>query len=127
IVNHARPRSADAYWQLIERKNQLASSVLANMRQQGISATICPPHALPAMPHVKAFDLLAAASYAMVINLLGLPSGMVATTRVAAGEDAGREQSRDTVLKRARETDIASVGLPVGVQVSALPWREDIA
>jgi hypothetical protein len=63
----------------------------------------------------------------MVINLLGLPSGTVATTRVAAGEDAGREQSRDTVLKRARETDIASVGLPVGVQVSALPWREDIA
>jgi len=126
IVNHARPRSADAYWQLIERKNQLATSVLSNMRQQGVSAIVCPPHALPAMPHVKAFDLLAAASYAMVINLLGQPSGTVATTRVAAGEDANREKSRDTVLRRAKETDSGSVGLPVGVQVSALPWREDI-
>jgi fatty acid amide hydrolase len=126
IVNHARPRSADAYWQLIERKNQLAASVLANMRQQGISAILCPPHALPAMPHVKAFDLLAAASYAMVINLLGLPSGTVATTRVAPGEDSSREKSRDTVLQRAKETDSGSVGLPVGVQVSALPWREDV-
>jgi fatty acid amide hydrolase len=126
IVSHARPRSADAYWQLIERKNQLAARILANMRQQGISAIICPPHALPAMPHVKAFDLLAAASYAMVINLLGIPSGTVSTTRVAPGEDESREKSGDTVLRRARETDAGSVGLPVGVQVSALPWREDI-
>jgi fatty acid amide hydrolase len=126
IVSHARPRSADAYWQLVERKNQLAARVLANMRQQGISAIVCPPHALPAMPHVKAFDLLAAASYAMVINLLGLPSGTFSMTRVAAGEDSSRERSRDRVLRRARETDAGSVGLPVGVQVSALPWREDI-
>jgi fatty acid amide hydrolase len=126
IVSHARLRSADAYWQLVERKNQVAMRVLANMRQQGISAILCPPHALPAMPHVKAFDLLAAASYAMTINLLGLPSGTVATTRVAAGEDAGRETARDRVLRRAKETDTGSLGLPVGVQISALPWREDI-
>jgi fatty acid amide hydrolase len=126
IVNHARPRSADMYWQLIERKNQLVAGVLANMRTQGFSAILCPPHALPAMPHVKAFDLLAAASYSMVINLLGLPSGTVATTRVVAGEDSGRQKSSDRVLRRAKATDDGSVGLPVGVQVSALPWREDI-
>lgn len=126
IVKDARSRSVDSYWQLVERKNQLASRVLANMRQQGISAIICPPHALPAMPHVKAFDLLGAASYSMLINLLGLPSGTVATTRVVAGEDGGRPESRDRVLHQARETDVGSVGLPVGVQVSALPWREDV-
>ncbi len=51
------------------------------MRQQRIDALICPPHALPAMPHVKAFDLLAAGSYSMLINLLGLPSGTISTTR----------------------------------------------
>lgn len=126
IVKDARARSTDSYWQLVERKNQLAARVLANMRQQGISAIICPPHALPATPHVKAFDLLGAASYSMVINLLGLPSGTVATTRVSVGEDASRPKSSDIVLRRAQETDRGSVGLPVGVQVSALPWREDI-
>ena len=126
IVNHARPRSVDLYWQLTERKNQLVAHVLANMRQQGISAILCPPHALPAMPHVKAFDLLAAASYSMVINLLGLPSGTLATTRVRSGEDTGRSSARDRVLRRAVQTDAGSVGLPVGVQISALPWREDI-
>jgi fatty acid amide hydrolase len=126
IVNHARPRTVDAYWQLVERKNQLAARVIGNLREQGISAILCPPHALPAMPHVKAFDLLGAASYSMYINLLGLPSGAIATTRVATGEEATRKSSRDTVLRRAQNTDLGSAGLPIGVQVSALPWREDI-
>jgi fatty acid amide hydrolase len=126
LVNHARPRSADSYWQLVDRKNQLVARVIANMRQERIDALLCPPHALPAMPHVKAFDLLAAASYAMVINLLGLPSGTISTTRVSAGEDNTRPQAHDTVLRKAKLTDEGSVGLPVGVQVSSLPWREDI-
>jgi fatty acid amide hydrolase len=126
IVSHARPRTTDDYWQLVERKNQLVTKVIGLMRQQRIDALLCPPHALPAMPHVKAFDLLAAASYSMLINLLGLPSGTLSTTRVAAGEDNNRPHSQDAVLRKARLTDEGSVGLPVGVQVSSLPWREDI-
>jgi fatty acid amide hydrolase len=126
VVHAARPRSADAYWQLIERKNQLVARVLTRMQAQGIQGIICPPHALPATPHIKAFDLLAAASYSLLINLLGLPSGTISTTRVAAGEDGGRPDSRDHVLRNAQRTDHGSVGLPVGVQVSSLPWREDI-
>jgi fatty acid amide hydrolase len=126
IVENARARTVDAYWQLVERKNQLATRVISSLRDQGINAVICPPHALPAMPHVKAFDLLGAASYSMLINLLGLPSGTVSTTLVAAGEEAGRQPGRDSVLNRALEADTGSAGLPVGVQVSGLPWREDV-
>jgi fatty acid amide hydrolase len=126
LVNHARARSTDHYWQIVERKNQLASQVITHMRQERIDALLCPPHALPATPHIKAFDLLAAASYSMLINLLGLPSGTVSTTRVAPGEDSSRPQARDSVLQKARLTDAGSTGLPVGVQVSSLPWREDV-
>jgi fatty acid amide hydrolase len=126
VVHNARPRSADGYWQLVERKNQLAARVLAELRKQGIGALLCPPHALPATPHIKAFDLLAAASYSLLINLMGLPSGTVAMTRVASGEENSRPNSRDHVLRNAQRTDHGSVGLPIGVQVSALPWREDI-
>jgi fatty acid amide hydrolase len=126
LVQNARPRSADAYWQLIERKNQLTARVLAELRLQGIQALLCPPHALPATPHIKAFDLLAASSYSLLINLLGFTSGTLALTRVAAGEDTGRLDSRDHVLRNARRTDHGSVGLPVGIQISSLPWREDI-
>ena len=126
VVQSARPRSADGFWQLVERKNQLAARALASLRQEGIQALVCPPHALPATPHVKAFDLLAASSYSLLINLLGLPTGAVAMTRVGAGEDSGRPDSPDHVLRNAQRTDHGSVGLPVGVQVASVPWREDI-
>jgi fatty acid amide hydrolase len=125
LVNAARPRSTDAYWQLIERKNQLTAQAIANMRKERFDVLLCPPHALPATRHVDAFDLLAAASYSMLVNLLGLPSGTVSTTRIAAGEVGGRPTARDPVLKKAQQTDDGSGGLPVGVQVSSLPWRED--
>jgi fatty acid amide hydrolase len=61
-----------------------------------------------------------------VFNLLGWPAGVVSTTRVRPGEDADRPASRDLALRQARETDRGSVGMPVGVQVAGLPWREDI-
>ena len=58
------------------------------MRKQRSDILLCPPHALPATPHIKAFDLLAAASYSLLINLLGLPSGTVSVTRVARARRA---------------------------------------
>jgi fatty acid amide hydrolase len=126
LVRSARRRSADAYWQLVDRRNQFAARVLAGLSRRGIDALVCPTHALPAPPHQLALDLLAAASYSLLINLFGLPSGTVAMTRVAAEEQAARFDSRDQVLHAAYLTDQGSAGMPVGVQVAAMPWREDI-
>ena len=45
-LSHARPRSADGYWQLVDRKNQLGGPrAWRIMRQQAIGAIVCPPHA----------------------------------------------------------------------------------
>jgi fatty acid amide hydrolase len=126
LMRSARRRSADSYWQLVERKNQLAVRILTKLKELGIEALLCPPHALPATPHVRAFDLLAAASYSLLINLLGLPSGTFSIARVMPEEQGLRPSSRDNVHQAAHLADQNSAGLPVGVQVSGLPWREDI-
>ena len=126
IVHHARPRSTDGYWTLIDHKNEVVASVLRWMRQNGYAAVLCPPFAVPAPPHTRVFDMLAAASYAFIFNLLGWPAGVVSTTRVRSGEDAERPASRDLALRQARATDRGSEGMPVGVQVAGLPWREDL-
>jgi fatty acid amide hydrolase len=102
------------------------ASVLEWLKSHGIQAMLCPAYALPAPQHVRAYDLLPAASYAFQFNLLGLPAGVVSTTRVRTGEDRVRPDSRDQVLRQAQATDHGSVGMPVAVQVAALPWREDI-
>lgn len=125
VLRVARRRSADAYWQLVERKNQFSARVLKALHERRIDVLLCPPHALPATPHIRAFDLLTAASYSLLINLMGLPSATFSLTRVRDDEQSTRRDSTDRVKQAAYLTDLGSVGLPVGVQVSALPWRED--
>lgn len=126
IVRNARRRSTDAFWQLVERKNNLVSRIFRALHERRIDALLCPPYALPAPPHVRTFDLLAASSYSLLINLLGLPSGTFSLTRVKTSEENSRPRSRDKVLAAAALADRASAGMPIGVQVSALPWREDV-
>jgi fatty acid amide hydrolase len=126
LVEAAGRKSADQYWQLSRLRQEMAAAALDACRLLGVDAILCPPHALPAMLHGTGLDLIAAASDSMLFNLLGWPAGVVAATRVRPGEDEGRKASRDLVELQAAATDRGSVGLPVGVQVAAAPWREDI-
>ncbi|MEX2175906.1 MAG: amidase family protein [Pirellulaceae bacterium] len=125
LVATARPLSADAYRQLAHRKHQFVRAAIDRLQRDRIDAILAPPHALPAPQHGKGIDLIAAASYSMLFNLLGFPAGVVSTTRVRPGEDQGRPPARDQVLRQAAAVDRGSVGLPLGVQVAALPWREE--
>jgi fatty acid amide hydrolase len=126
VVQQTRRSSVIDYWGNTRWLVAYRRRLLEIFREQGFQAAICPPHALPAMPHGAPIDLLPAASYSFLPNLLGWPAGVVAASRVRDGEDQQREPSRDRVIQRARETEAESVGLPVGVQVLAPAWREDV-
>ena len=126
MLRLARRRSARSFWQQTERKNRVIRRFLASFGPGKFDAFLCPPHALPAVQHGKPIDLLPAASYAFAINLLGVPAGCVPVTRVQPGEDGSRPDSRDQVIRQAKAVDSGSVGLPIGVQVGAPPWREDV-
>lgn len=126
LVALARPLSASGYWQLIRRKNDLVEQFMHKLMRGEYAAFLCPPHALPAPQHVKGIDLIPAASYSFVPNLLGVPAGVVSITRVRAGEELSPAAARDQTLRQAAAVGRGSTGLPVGVQVGALHWREDV-
>lgn len=114
IVSAAGPRSADSYWRLTHQARNYVRDFLARLDAQRIDAIICPPHAAPAFRHGQGdVNMMLAASYALVPNLLGVPCGIVPAGRVLESEAAGEPPEDE-------------VGLPVGVQVAARPWREDI-
>jgi fatty acid amide hydrolase len=98
---------------------------LAALDAGPFDAIVCPPSGLPALRH-GAFNGTAASSYTYLYNLLGLPAGVVAATRVRPGEESDRGRSWDPVVRTARAVEAGSAGLPVGVQVVARPWREDV-
>jgi fatty acid amide hydrolase len=119
-------RSTDEYWQLSLARAEFAERFFTAWSAAKYDVLLCPPHALPALRHGSTANLTLAGSYAYWANLLGVPAGVVPVTRVLAHEQADRQVSRDVVLRDAREVDAASFGLPVGVQVAARPWREDV-
>ncbi|MCA9267705.1 MAG: hypothetical protein KDA41_04515, partial [Planctomycetales bacterium] len=127
LVAAAGPRSADGYRRLIAQARELSLSYLESLRARRIDAVVAPPHALPAVRHGHGGpDLMPAAGYAFAMNLLGVPAGVVAAGRVREDE-AAVTAGGDKFAGLCRSTIRDSAGLPVGVQVAALPWREDIA
>ncbi len=122
-----RERTVDEYWALVEAQNEYRRRFLAELDRGEFDAILCPPHALPALTHGAAYYLSTAASYSMLYNLLGMPAGVVPVTRVRPDEAHPRGCGPDAVAKTARAVERGSAGLPVGVQIVARHWREDVA
>ncbi|HEX4146646.1 MAG TPA: amidase family protein [Pirellulales bacterium] len=118
-------RSAGEYLDLCRARQEYENQFMQEFDRLQYDAMLCPAYALPAIPHGRAVDLMPAACYSFLTNLLGLPTGVVPVTRVQKGEESDR-----AILDRGDAFAIAAeagtVGLPVGVHVVARHWREDV-
>lgn len=56
----------------------------------------------------------------------GMPAGVAPVTTVRPGEESDRRAGRDMAIRAAVASETGSAGLPVGVQVAAPHWREDV-
>ena len=127
LLGYIRPLDASDFHDLVLRTNRYRERVLKSMSDAGLDAVICAVHPLPALRHGGSYLLGSVAGCTYLWNLMGVPSGSAAVTRVREDEQAGREQhTRDRVERAAAQTDAGSVGLPIGVQVVSRPWREDV-
>ena len=126
IVRETGARSAESYWKLIEDLSAYRARFCNALDAGRFDAIICPPTSLPAVLHGSTTTLLDFDSYARLYNVLGMPAGVVAAGRVCAGEESDRAPSKDPVERMAAAVETGSAGLPVGVQVAARHWREDI-
>lgn len=120
--------SVEQYWQLVEARDQYRQRFLAELDAQRFDALLCPPYALPAPTHDSSgiLNVANAGSYAILYTVLGFPAGVAPVTRIRQGEESERVVENDTVGNAAHAVEMKSAGLPVGVQVVARPWREDI-
>jgi amidase len=96
-LEEATPLSVDAFTALLEEVDWLRSAMLAFL--QPYDMILCPVCAFPAPPHGTTLSLI---SYTDVYNLTGWPGAVV-------------------------RGGTSSEGLPIGVQIVAQPWREDVA
>jgi len=99
--------------------------MLAAMDAEGVDVLLTPPFATPALQHGASKAFLPAGAFAILFNVLQFPAGVVPVTRVRADETR-RGNVRGRLESQAAKVDEHSEGLPVGVQVVARPWREDV-
>ena len=125
-IAHIRPQSTSGYWALVQAQGEYRHAFVAALERDRLDALVCPPHALPAVTHGSTYWLATASSYAMLFNLVGMPAGVVPVTRARGGEDAPTQRSLDAVVRVANDVRRGTDGLPVGVQVAARHWREDV-
>ena len=76
--------------QLVAARNSYRARFIAELDRGGFDAIICPPDGLPALRHGSSFYLSDALSHTALFNLLGMPAGVVAATRVRPGEESDR-------------------------------------
>jgi fatty acid amide hydrolase len=120
-----RTLSPEAFRRCQDEQALYRSRFLAQLDAQRLDALLCPPYGLPALAHDN-FNASYVGCYTLLYNLLGWPAGVVAATRVRPGEESDRAWSLDGVVRDARAVEAGSTGLPVGVQVVARPWRDDV-
>ncbi len=92
--------SSAEFGRLLTRLERVRSGMLSFL--EAYDVIICPVNAYPAMPHASVFEQGIGWSYTRIYNLTGWP---VAVVRGGTSPE----------------------GLPIGVQVVARPWREDVA
>ena len=125
LVENVREKSVAELWQLTNKRTQLRRQVMDYWRELELDAVICPAHATPALNHGDSNDFTLAGSYSMRYNFLNLPAGVVPVTRVQPNEE-GRADTGQRIDKKAAKVQQGSAGLPIGVQVVARPYREDV-
>lgn len=108
--------------QLLEQQKRHKEEILDYLKDHSIDLIICPPYPTPALKHDT--DLSVEGAYAQVFNYLGFPAGVVSLSHVQQGDIHLRKETGDRVIQVLNETDLESIGLPIGLQVAAPPHQE---
>ncbi len=125
LLRSLGPKPVDEVWRLTAERTVMRRAEFDAWNAAGLDLVLCPPHALPAMPIGSSGDLTLTLSYSFRYVMLNFPAGVAPVTRVR-DDELQRPQVTDTVEKRCAEVEAQSDGLPVGVQVVARPFREDL-
>jgi fatty acid amide hydrolase len=115
-------------WRLTAQRTALRRKEFDAWDAHGLDAVLLPPHVLPAMPLGTSGDLTLTLTYMFRYVFLNFPAGVVPVTRVRPEETSWAGPAPlDGLSRRCAEVVAGSAGLPVGVQVAARPYREDLA
>lgn len=122
------------FWQVTADIEEYRSQwrKLLRSRPEPFDTLLLPGPALPALIHGESKHLSQMCCYTFFGNLLGWPMGICPVTQVRADEqnypvDKLPDCQHDSIAKLCDRSLKDSKGLPVGVQIAALPFEDELA
>eukprot|EP00668_Euglena_longa_P016211 GGOE01020434.1.p1 GENE.GGOE01020434.1~~GGOE01020434.1.p1 ORF type:complete len:524 (-),score=66.08 GGOE01020434.1:113-1684(-) len=126
VVVRVGAKSTYDHWEVVGERNLWRKEFIKRWQREGLDVVLCPAVALPAFPHGMSTRLNQACSYTFVFNNLGFPAGVVPATTVRASEETYSCIFQDPMASDAAQACRGSSGLPVAIQVAALPWHDEL-
>jgi len=127
LTLHVGGKDAYQHWETVADRNEWRRELLVRWQAAGLDAVLCPGLALPAFPHGTSNRLNQGCSYTFVWNSFGFPAGALPAATVRPAEEPyGPCPFGDALAKDAALACEGSAGLPVGIQVVALPFHDEL-
>jgi fatty acid amide hydrolase len=117
--------SADGYFRTVEGIHEYRNEFIRQLDEGRLDAVLAPATTLPALRHGGA-DEAPFGAYTVLASLLGWPAGVVPVTTVRQDEQTSVVRGRDPMERAAADAERGSAGLPIGVQIMARPYRDDV-
>ncbi|CAJ0570092.1 unnamed protein product, partial [Mesorhabditis spiculigera] len=124
----AMPRTTSELRKKYEAIEHYRFEYIDAMQKQGIDAVLSPVTVTPAPHHEVPVKLFSVISYTGIYNLLDFAAGTVPVTHVTQKDDDDLDKypTSDPWYRLAKSTTKGALGLSVGVQVAAPPFREEV-
>ena len=121
------PTTSTELFELINRQAKATQDFFDFLLEKGIDAWISPTFPVPAVLHGGSKYLQAAAINTYLHNVLDLPTACLPIKLVCTHEQGYSDPKHlgDRFEAGARRTCEGSVGLPLGIQVSCLPYEDE--
>lgn len=114
------------YYEAVIDRKKYEKRYVESWKRHNLDVLISPGGAFPALPLGMFRDLFASFMYTTHWNLLNYPTGTVPVTTVREDEDGQYTEAHGDIVDRlAVKAMNGSIGMPVGVQVTGLPFKEE--
>jgi len=127
LLDVVNEKTSWEYFGFCEKQHDLKRRFHIWWRNHQLDGFISPGSCLPALKHTTSNELFLCCCYNFVWTLLDYPTGVVPITKINEEEEEYEDcYHRDKIYQLAKECCKESKGLPVGVQVSTLPYQEEL-
>ncbi|EGT50426.1 hypothetical protein CAEBREN_32169 [Caenorhabditis brenneri] len=97
------------------------------MMKDNLDVILCPASIMPAPQHDIPSKVLCGVSYTCLYNLLDFGAGVVPVTKVSKADEEKLINDTQKLINgiNYKKATIGAIGMPIGVQVAASPFREE--